>query len=443
MQVSVIMPTYNHEKYVAAAIDSVLRQEVDYELLVMDDGSTDGTANAAYQALSRSGGKGRFLGSAGHRGACAVINDLLDAAQGEYVALLNSDDLFHERKLALQLAWMKAHPEVAACFTNVDFIGEDGEPLCGGAGTFDCFTTRNRPRTEWLKTFFYEGNCLCHPTILARRDRYTLRFDRRLCKLPDLDLWVRLCAKEQIAVLPDRLLQFRVRQDSRNASAKTPETMNLIAQETPIILDRFLDLDEADCRAVFGAQGSRAMRRFLIYREGLKLSPAAQQWALRGMYSLLDDPIARGELSVAGFDDCALFALAAQCDPYGMLPVRARLYYASPRDVQRNAEAPFCEERALSAGALRGAFSLSFPLLLSVSSLRFDPAEQPCRVQLSTARLRFSSGKTADLLPLLTHNGKAQGGTVQFDHADPFFLVRLPASCHPVCAEFSGWIELL
>ena len=80
-------------------------------------------------------------------------------------------------------------------------------------------------------------------------------------------------------MLPDQLLEFRVREGEKNASAKTPQTVSLIAQELPVVLDRFLDLTEEDALAVFGETGSEVERKFIAYREGLKLSPAGQQWA--------------------------------------------------------------------------------------------------------------------------------------------------------------------
>lgn len=440
MQVTVIMPTYNHERYVREAIESVFSQQVELELLIMDDGSTDGTRHAVWSALSAHPGRARFFAQERHRGACAVINDLLSRARGEYVALLNSDDRFCPHKLARQLAWMKAHPKVAACFTGVRLIGENGGPYTGARPPFCGFTTHNRSRTQWLKTFFYEGNCLCHPSILARRERYTERFDERLCKLPDYDRWVRLCKREEIFVLPDQLLEFRVREGEKNASAKTPQTVSLIAQELPVVLDRFLDLTEEDALAVFGETGSEVERKFIAYREGLKLSPAGQQWGIRGLYGLLGDPAAAACLAQRGFDGCALAALAAQCDPFGLLNVTARLYYADDRDRRRHA-LPFAEARSVPVGALEGGFCCVFPLLRKVAALRFDPAERPCRVRLTAARLRFPSGRTADILPLLRHNGRAEGEWVRFPHDDPSFTAVLPAQCRPESAEFEGELE--
>src|SRR4030042_1653484 len=109
MKVSVIIPVYNRAELIAQAVESVLRQSFsDFELLVVDDGSSDGT----WEALQRCGPRIRALPQE-HRGASAARNLGIQTAAGEYLAFLDSDDLWQPQKLARQVQYLDQHPEVA------------------------------------------------------------------------------------------------------------------------------------------------------------------------------------------------------------------------------------------------------------------------------------------------------------------------------------------
>lgn len=124
-RVSVIIPTYNRESTIGLAIQSVLDQTfADFEVLVIDDGSTDST-----ESVVRAFGDPRlaYLRQR-HSGLPAVArNTGLRRARGEYVAFLDSDDLWLRDKLAVQVAYMDAHPEVALSYTNTYQFAEDPE----------------------------------------------------------------------------------------------------------------------------------------------------------------------------------------------------------------------------------------------------------------------------------------------------------------------------
>jgi glycosyltransferase involved in cell wall biosynthesis len=116
MKVSVIMTSYNHEQFVAAAIQSVLDQTFhDWELVIRDDGSTDGTSQVI---ASFDDPRIRYLGSGSNLGASLSANVCIEAARAPYVAILCSDDIFLPEKLARQVEFLDEHPEVAALFSN-------------------------------------------------------------------------------------------------------------------------------------------------------------------------------------------------------------------------------------------------------------------------------------------------------------------------------------
>src|SRR5437667_69069 len=126
-KVSVVCASFNHEKFVRDAIMSVLTQSFqDFELLITDDGSADDTV-AAIRAIDDP----RIALAAFPRnyGACIALNHAVARAKGQYVAVLNSDDLFLPGKLERQVAFLDAHPDIGAVFANQTFIGEDGKAL--------------------------------------------------------------------------------------------------------------------------------------------------------------------------------------------------------------------------------------------------------------------------------------------------------------------------
>ena len=437
--VSVILSAYCHAPYVGRAMESVYGQTFqDFEFLIADDGSTDGTAEQIARHL-RPGT--RFFPHKQNRGACVVLNELLSICRGQYVALINSDDEFCPEKLEKQLAHLQLHPDAAAAFTWTRLIDEEGRPVEPSHPLQTLFDQPDRSRTQWLRRFFFEGNCLCHPSILARRERYG-PFDPRLCKLPDLELWIRMAKQWELTVLPERLTRFRLLSGEQNASAARPGTLSLIELETPLLLDHYLTLTQEDCEAVFGRTGSPVLRRFYALTAALSRGPAAQAWGFRGLYALLGEPNARRELLSAGFDEPVLFRLGEASDVYSVLPYQARLYYASARDLRRrrNLSDALSESRCarLPAGPSEY-FSYEFPLCRKAAYLRFDPAECPCRVRLTEASLLFSSGRKADLLPLLSHNGTADGEGILFLHFDPSISFLLPAELYGTTVTFSGF----
>ena len=123
--VSVVLPAYNHEAYIAQAIDSALAQSVDLELIVIDDGSRDRTAEiiAAYDDP-----RIRFVRQA-NAGSHATINRGIAMARGRYVAILNSDDRFHPDRLARLVVLARSRPGPTFAVTGIRLIDAAGQPI--------------------------------------------------------------------------------------------------------------------------------------------------------------------------------------------------------------------------------------------------------------------------------------------------------------------------
>lgn len=127
-RVSVVIPLYNHAAYIGAAVDSVLAQgPVVKEILVVDDGSTDGSA-AAMEPLIRRDGRIGFTRQL-NRGAHATINGALRRCTGELLAVLNSDDAFLPGRLPALVAALDAHPGAGIAASALAFMDGDGQPI--------------------------------------------------------------------------------------------------------------------------------------------------------------------------------------------------------------------------------------------------------------------------------------------------------------------------
>lgn len=228
-KVSVILTSYNHAAYVAAAIESTLNQTfTDFELLIVDDGSTD---NSREIIKTFSDARIKFFLYEKNRGPAVAVRDAVSSARGEYIAVHHSDDLWTPDKLARQVEFLDANKNFAACFTWVDFVDEAGNVRELEDGDFykNVFDQSNRSRADWLNYFFYNANCLCHPSAMVRRDAYEkfhLTEVHGFWQLPDYLMWVRLCFHAEIFILPERLTLFRLRRERQeNTSATTSDRL--------------------------------------------------------------------------------------------------------------------------------------------------------------------------------------------------------------------------
>lgn len=239
--VSVVMATYNHAKFVAQAIESVLSQhDVDFEFIVADDGSSDATREVVAACKDP---RIVFFPYEFNRGACSVTNELISRASGKYIALINSDDAWLPGKLKRQLDFLESHPSVSAHFGRAEFMDRDGRRIDPTELAFgDVFEQENRSRGRWLRRFFWMGNCLCHPTIMVRREVYAALgpFDNRLRQLPDLDMWIRMVRSHDIHVGDEPLIRFRIL-PGENASSQTAPNATRTINEHYLIALGFFD----------------------------------------------------------------------------------------------------------------------------------------------------------------------------------------------------------
>lgn len=238
--VSIVVPSYNHARYIAKAVNSVLAQTFgDFELLISDDASTD---NSWEVISSFSDHRIRTFRQEQNLGPVGNLVFLIKEARGKYIALLNSDDAWYPEKLGKQVAVMEAQPQLGACFTWADLVDAQGREISGPEAIWnDVFRQPNRTQGEWLRHFFVKGNCLCHPSILVRKEIYdTLGFyNPGLKQLPDFEMWIRLVKHYPIHIIQENLVAHL--RDGNNTSAVSPENSARNLTELVEIFGSFFD----------------------------------------------------------------------------------------------------------------------------------------------------------------------------------------------------------
>jgi len=198
--VSVIMTVYNHRRFVADAVDSLLAQDYrDFELLVVDDGSTDGSAAAA---ASHSDPRLRLIRLA-HHGRVAALNHAVALARGRYLAVLDADDLALPGRLELPVRFLDANPLVGA-------VGSAVQPLLGATGRR---ARRRLPRGDAaIRLAFLVRNPMFHSSVTYRAAALAEigGFDPAVSSGIDNDALLRLAARWRLANLDTPLAVKRV-----------------------------------------------------------------------------------------------------------------------------------------------------------------------------------------------------------------------------------------
>ncbi|MEH2279471.1 MAG: glycosyltransferase family 2 protein [Nostoc sp.] len=197
--VSVILPTFNMGMYISRAIDSILSQTLeDFELIVLNDGSTDQTADilAAYAQQDQ---RIVVVHNPKNIGLIRTLNKGLEIAQGTLVARQDADNYSTPTRLAEQVSYLEQHPHIGLVGTRVFVIDDHKQTISNNI--YPCFVL---PSTliPWELLFY---PYFSHDTIVARRDLLLQVGGYRLDRIhaEDYDLWYRLSRVTQLAILPN------------------------------------------------------------------------------------------------------------------------------------------------------------------------------------------------------------------------------------------------
>jgi glycosyltransferase involved in cell wall biosynthesis len=220
------MPIYNGHAYVPAAIESLRDQTYrDFELLLLDDGSSDGTEALVRDAAQRDA-RIRLV-QRENRGLVATLNEGLGMARGEYIVRMDGDDVALPERIARQVAFMDGRPECVAAGSQVLFMDVDDRPIA--------------PKPELLlehdaidAALLAGAWPIVHPSIIARRSAL-LRIGgyRDFPTWEDHDLFLRLAEIGTLANMPDLLLHYRLHLKSvvhQRGSGRAPVLQQILRE---------------------------------------------------------------------------------------------------------------------------------------------------------------------------------------------------------------------
>jgi glycosyltransferase involved in cell wall biosynthesis len=209
--VSILMPSYNHAPFVESAVRSAMEQKgVNFELLVIDDGSTD-RSPAILQKLS--GELGFYFLARENRGMVATLNELAAIAKGKYICTLASDDIMPQGRLEIQVRYMEEHPDIPVCFGQARRIFPDGEL----EKSADPYYLKSIPQVNFTELFL--GKKALHGcTELIRRTAFdSVGGYNQEFKIEDYPLWLAIANRfGNIYVLSDIFCHYRILAEEKN-----------------------------------------------------------------------------------------------------------------------------------------------------------------------------------------------------------------------------------
>ncbi len=243
--VSVVVPVFNGEAHLRESLDSILGQTYPpFELIVMDDASTDSTPSV----VASYGDRVRYVRQQALRGQFRNVNDGLAIARGDLIGVFHADDVYLPELIEREVAWLEAHPGAGAVFCSDVFIDAAGREIgrlvlpseLSGGRPLDYAAVLNALLTH-TNTFL---RC---PTALVRagvyRDLGAFREDLDE-NAADLEMWIRIARRYELGILEDHLLRYR------RGHGSASERYHRLRTE-PFCLFPLLDAElEAGARAV-------------------------------------------------------------------------------------------------------------------------------------------------------------------------------------------------
>jgi glycosyltransferase involved in cell wall biosynthesis len=210
--VSIIMPVYNGNKFVSAAINSILKQTyTSFEFIIIDDGSTDETAKTVQTFMDN---RILFIQNKVNKGLVFSLNKAIELAKGKYIARMDADDVALLTRIEKQVNFLEKNPKVALVGTNIQFLINNKL-----ANKMRLPSTNKAAHCRLLF-----NTTFVHPSVMLRSEILKVyQYDAQAFPAEDYDLWVRIAQNHQIANLNQTLLHCRLHND--NIHLNTRETV--------------------------------------------------------------------------------------------------------------------------------------------------------------------------------------------------------------------------
>lgn len=269
-EISIIMPTYNAEKYLKEAIESVLKQTfIDFEFIIIDDGSTDNTMQILRsftdQRIKLIENKHDFVGS---------LNKGLSYASGKYIARMDADDIMHIDRLKIQYTIMEDEPSITLSSTWMIPFGEN---VPRGVISQSSFGLLDSPLLHLLK-----GNAIFHPTVMIKHEflkKHNLCYEK-YDYAEDYKLWLEIAKRKGVFYVESQpLMLYRVSEQQVSKQKRNSQIKTSIKVRNEI-LDYLLKINEREL--------TRCMEILELMRQLRKIGLITDDDIFGFFYMLLD-----------------------------------------------------------------------------------------------------------------------------------------------------------
>ena len=258
MKVTVLMPVYNTEKYVGEAVESILQQTFsDFEFIIIDDASTDETAERVKDYRDE---RIVFIQNTDNIGLAASLNKGISVAQGKYIARMDGDDISLPDRLSKQVDFLDSHPEVGVLGSWIELFGRAN-------------TVNRYPESDSAcKCQLLFGVPFAHPAVVFRKEtllRNKLFYREELLQYgEDYDMWMRASAFTMFHNLPNVLLKYRTYSYTWKKSDQDRRSIQGTKTRNKIIGNAGIELNEHEAKLY-----ALVIKKGVInYKDGVKLS---------------------------------------------------------------------------------------------------------------------------------------------------------------------------
>jgi glycosyltransferase involved in cell wall biosynthesis len=202
------MKSYNHESFISEAIESVLGQDFeDLELIIVDDASTDGS-RTLIERYAQQDARIRMIFHERNLGITRVVNDGIDAAEGKFIAQIDSDDVWEHDKLRKQVAVLE-RDENLLVWSEGTIIDQHGRPL--GKTFSEYFQTTSKMKSGSLFQTLLPGNYIFSASLIYKKANLDgLRYDERLMYVNDYKFLLELARKYDFCYIAEPLAKYRI-----------------------------------------------------------------------------------------------------------------------------------------------------------------------------------------------------------------------------------------
>lgn len=224
--VSVVLPCYNHEKYVGESIQSVLKQTyADFELFVFDNGSEDNS----WEVIQAFDDPRMIKIHLEDNDLLEVKKQFIQKASGKYMAIMYSDDIWLETKLEKQVMLLETTPDAKICFTWSKYVGENLEDI---SYRKDFFYEYNKTQKEWWAAFMDHNNHLSCPSLVCEKDIYEKYFGKLYPyrQIADYYCWMKMLEDYNLYMVEEILVNQRMHSEEGSQNESYPTTENVLRE---------------------------------------------------------------------------------------------------------------------------------------------------------------------------------------------------------------------